>query len=94
MLRGFVETRTADALGADTLSGVGPLLVRASRARLLHGNTKRLSSGSDFDRRFGVSASGKIPLSALNIDSGNKAAGTRYEPTAPTAFSEMMGALP
>jgi SAM-dependent methyltransferase len=86
--------RIADASGTDTLSGVGPLLVRAIRARLLHGNTERLSSGSDFDRRFGVSTSGKIPLSALNIDSDNKAAGTRYEPTAPSAFSEMMAALP
>jgi SAM-dependent methyltransferase len=95
MLRGFVQSRRiADALGTDTLSGIGPLLVRAIRARLLHENAERLSSGSDFDRRFGVSTSGKIPLSALDIDSDNRAAGTRYEPTAPTAFSEMMAALP
>jgi len=58
----------------------------------LHGNIEHLSSGSDFDRRFGVSTSGKIPLSALNIDLDNKAAGMRYEPTAPSAFSEMMAA--
>jgi SAM-dependent methyltransferase len=94
MLGGFVEARITDALGTDTLSGVGPLLVRTIRARLLHENIERLSSGRDFDRRFGVSTSGKIPLSALNIDSENKAAGTRYEPTAPPAFSEMMAALP
>jgi SAM-dependent methyltransferase len=94
VLPGFVETRIADALGVNTLSGVGPLLVRAIRARLSHGNAERLSSGSDFDRRFGVSTSGKIPVSALNIDSGNKTAGTRYEPTAPAAFSEMMAVLP
>jgi SAM-dependent methyltransferase len=94
MLRGFVEARLTDALGADTLNGVAPLLVRAIRARFSHGNTKRLSSGSDFDRRFGVSTSGKIHLSTLNIDSDNQAAGTRYEPTAPSAFSEMMAALP
>ena len=91
---GLVETRIADALGANTLSGLGPLLVRAIRARLSRGNAEGLSSGSDFDRRFGVSTSGKIPVSALNIDSGNKTAGTRYEPTAPPAFSEMMAALP
>jgi hypothetical protein len=94
MLGGFVEARITDALGTDSLSGIGPLLVRAIRARLLHENAERLSSGSDLDRRFGVSTSGKIPLSALNIDSDNKAAGTRYEPTAPPAFSEMIAALP
>jgi SAM-dependent methyltransferase len=94
MLHGFVKARIADALGTDTLRGVGPLLVRAIRARLLHGNAERLSSGSDLDRRFGVSTSGKLSLSVLNIDSDNKAAGTAYEPTAPPVFSEMIAALP
>jgi len=90
---GFVETRIADALGTNALSGIGPLLIRAIRARLSHRDAERLSSGSEFDRRFGVSTSGRIPLSALNIDSENKAAGTRYEPTAPSVFSEMMAPL-
>lgn len=48
----------------------------------------------EFDRRFGVDTIGKIPLSALTVDSDNVRHGGRYGATRQDLFQEMFAQLP
>lgn len=89
-----ISLRMQQALGSNSWRGFGLLCIRAVRGRL---NPRRSRAGENtpgFDQRFGVSTSDITPLSALHIDSPHKEAGTRYEPTDPAAFAQLIAHLP
>jgi SAM-dependent methyltransferase len=48
----------------------------------------------EFDARFGVDTRAIIPLSDLQIESANRAYGTEYEQTKPSAFRQLLSCAP
>lgn len=89
-----ITARTQQALGSDSLRGLGLLCIRSVRGRLDARTSHAGASRDAFDQRFGVSTSGIAALDDLHIDSPHKLAGARYEPTDPGAFAQVIAHLP
>lgn len=89
-----ISLRFRDALGSGGWRGVGPLCIRALRARLNGFRRREANTTYTFDEQFGVHTHGITRLAMLQIDSPQKQAGVRYEPTDPNAFRKMITHIP